>query len=449
MNKLKEVLDRQLSATQWTAGDTQRVLATIQNEEPKRKKRPSIVLMAAIVTILLTTTVVLAEAQWGVLDWLFPSSTQPTVPIRTAHPVVLAGEGPEAVQIRPLEAVTDGYGLYLSVLCTPENKNTLLLNASLDPNRDPVSQIGIEGAPGGETIAAWARAQGYTAIRAIHLFSDAQAERNAQQETFDSRVSAAMRWMDDGSSVIMLAGSWLDGDAVYSLHYAVIPYEFQENDPPADGAWVLSTRFDSWETGDVSFTMQERGEQSIRILASYKPANQDAADPIQIQRVDLLQSPLASYFSVTYTLQGNADHGDMLPIFGPAMQADDSGAFRWPRLYMHGRKAQQLPDGRLEYTYFCTREIHDLPAAFELGGGSLFGTEQPAALSPRLAGSAGPVKETIHSQKKPLRPCRRRGSIGKIPGSRLNDPGIQSIDKVDALPWKACKQSFHRNINSL
>ena len=57
-----------------------------------------------------------------------------------------------------------------------------------------------------------------------------------------------------------------------------------------------------------------------------------------------------------------------MPIFASSMRLDGSGPLSWPNLLMHGRKKQQLPDGEIEYAYYCTRTINYLPDEFEVGG---------------------------------------------------------------------------------
>lgn len=381
MNDLKKLLDRQLSMTQWTADNTQNVLSSIRKEEPEMKRAFPAALVAALLLIILTTAAVLAETQWGVLDWLFPSSARP-VPIETAVPTVLEANGPESIAICLSEAVSDGYGLYVSVLCTPQEENTLLLNASLDPNRHLANEIGAASASDDQTIAAWARAQGFTAIRSVHLFSDAHSETASKQETFDSRVSAAMRLLDDGSSLILLAGSDLPGDGPYELTYTTIPYIAHETDESPVPVWTLSEKTTDQQTGTLRFGIQKNEAKNIRRLASYLPDEDQPDGPLQIRRAELLQSPFASYFLVAYTVREDMEHVEMLPVFGPSMPSDGSQPFSWPDLFMHGRKAQRLADGAMEYTYFCPRKINYLPDAFEIGGAFGLTPDAWTALSP-------------------------------------------------------------------
>ena len=364
MNKLKESLDHRLSMTQWTADNTQKVLSKIRKEDCEMKKTVSTIFIAAIIMIIVTTTVVLAETQWGVLNWIFDSSTSPTAPIETVAPTVLENTGPEGVTVYPMEAVSDGYGLYLSVVCTPKDKSTLLLNAAFDPNQDFASDIGVDPAYDGQTIAEWAKTQGYSSISSIHLFSNAYS---VKLETFDSSVSATMRLLDDGSSLIMLAGSCLEGDDTYELSYEVIPYIASKGELPTQTAWMLSTPSE-FAFGTIRFTIQKREGQSAKKLASYEPVEKDTAGSVRIKRVDLLQSQFASYILVTYTLMSDQNQEEMMPIFASSMQLDGNGPLSWPNLLMHGRKKQQLPDGEMEYAYYYTRTINYLPDEFEVQG---------------------------------------------------------------------------------
>lgn len=373
MNELKKALDRRLSMTQWTAGDTSSVLSAIRKKEPEMKKHLPAALIAAMVFLILTAATVLAESRWGVLDWLLSSPSQPETPIETVSPTVLAEKGLEKVSVRPVEAASDGFGLYLSVECRPQEENALLLNASLDPNSNFAQEIGIHSAPAGQTIAAWAKEQGFTSLYSIHIFSDFYSASASRLETFDSRVSAAMRFQDGGSSLVMLAGGCLEGRP-YELSYTLIPYV------AGDTGWVLSGSSSTHETGTIRFSVPDAPAQNIQTLASYRPADGVDGSPIQIQRVDLLQSPLASYFAVTYTLQDGAAQAALSPIFSPAMPTDGAGAFSWPDLYMQGRSESLLPDGALAYTYFCTRNFHYPPNEFELDGAYGFGVSQEASL---------------------------------------------------------------------
>ena len=355
MNKIKDALDHRVSKVQWSETDTQSVLNRIR-EEDGRKRLP-LARLAVLACMLLAAASVYAERQWGVLDWLLRDAALPETPIETLRPRLLENKGPAAVTVQPMEAVSDGYGLYLSVLCTPAEKNTLLLNASLTPDQSLAEEIGVQADHSGQTVAEWAATHGYTSIKRIHVFSDAWT---SALDTFDSSVSAAMRLTEDGGSLIMLAGGCRSEG--YELTYSFIPYVASVPGPNKKSAWTLSARAEDICYGTIRFDGIERAAQSAKVLASYVPERQDADEPIRIEGVDLLQSPLASYCLVRYQVPSGEK---LLPIFAPSMETD---AFSWPDISMHGRSEQTGANGTAELLYFRTVTIRDLPDAFELGG---------------------------------------------------------------------------------
>lgn len=355
MNKIKDALDCRVSGVRWTEADTRSVMKRIR-EKDGRKRLP-LARLAVLVCMLLAAASVYAERQWGVLEWLLRDAALPETPIETLQPRLLKSSGPDAVTVQPMEAVSDGYGLYLSVLCTPTEKNTLLLNASLTPDQSLAEELGVQADYGGQTVGEWAEAHGYTSVKRVHVFSDAWT---SEQDTFDSSVSAAMRLTEDGGSLIMLAGGCRSGG--YELTYTVIPYVASAAEQNKKSAWTLSTRAEDIRYGTICFDGMERAAQSARVLASYLPERQNADEPIRIEGVDLLQSPLASYCLVRYRVPSGEK---LLPIFAPSMETD---AFTWPDISMHGRSEQTGADGTAELLYFRTITIQDLPDAFELGG---------------------------------------------------------------------------------
>lgn len=355
MNKIKDALDRRVSKVQWREADTQIVLNRIR-EKDGRKRFP-LARLAVLACMLLAAASVYAERQWGVLDWLLRDAALPETPIETLRPRLLKSSGSAAAAVQPMEAVSDGYGLYLSVLCTPTEKNTLLLNASLTPDQSLAEEIGVQADYSGQTVAEWAQTHGYTSIKRIHVFSDAWT---SEQDTFDSGVSAAMRLTEDGGSLIMLAGG-CRGEG-YELTYTVIPYVASAAGQNEKSAWTLSRRAEDISYGAVRFDGMERTAQNAKVLASYLPERQDADGAIRIEGVDLLQSPLACYCLVRYRVPSGEK---LLPIFAPSMETD---AFTWPDISMHGRGEREKADGTAELLYFRTVAIRDLPDAFELTG---------------------------------------------------------------------------------
>jgi len=377
MNDLKETLDHHLSTTQWTEENTENVLLKIKRDGSGRKKAIPGAMIAAIILLLFTMATVVADSKWGVLDWLSSFSDQPTAPIETARPALWDEKTTGQAIVMPVEAVTDGYGMYVSVLCTPAEPDTLLLNPSLNPNLDTVEKMGI---PGDQTIAAWAKDQGIGAIQQIYIFSAAP-----QLASFDARVSASMRLTEDGSSLIMLAGSNTEKDEFYDLTYRILPYVLSETDDPSGEEWVLAENFSipipQEQIGTLRFSVTGGEVKDAKILASYRPEEIDPASFIQIQRVDLVRSTLADYYDVTYTLPKGENHDEWMPVFG--ISAEEREAFAYSALLMHGRRERILPDGSMEYSYICRTVIHDLPDAIGISG--IAGWNIDSSLNHRVA----------------------------------------------------------------
>lgn len=341
-NNMKKELNRYLSETAWTPTDTQNVLKAIR----RRKTRVRLPVLAAAVLgmALLAAFSVMAENRWGVLDWLLRPPEARPLPIQTAKPILIDDTGHAVAEIQPLEAVTDGYGLYLSAACVPKQPGTLLLNASLNPNTSPVSEIGVLSAPADMTIAEWAQNEGYSSLYSVLLYSsyfDALG-------TFDSRQAGRMSLREDGASVITLAGGYQGTDQAYALSYYIAPYA-----RAVDGAWEEPHDGGVEPSAVLHFRVEDIKKLDAEEVAVYVPVGENPSEKLHVEKLTLLRSPLASYFAVCYTDEGTSRGGYTEALFGLT-------ELPYPDVLIHGRQARQLPDGTQRALYFCTRE---LPAA--------------------------------------------------------------------------------------
>ena len=132
--------------------NTENVLQRIREEEHLTKKRIPTALSVAIILLLILAVTALAESKWGLIQWFSGNNT--TEAISTTKPeIVQQTECPQATFLLT-EAVSDGYGLYIDVLCIPKESQILLLNASVDPNETAVGDIGIDSDDSQKTVGS-------------------------------------------------------------------------------------------------------------------------------------------------------------------------------------------------------------------------------------------------------------------------------------------------------
>ena len=112
------------------------------------REKHRILVPAIVIAIMMMLGIGIAASNghWGVFNWLSENRSQE---INTDQPFMIEGETPflppvdtDHVTITVREAQSDGYGLYLSVVFTPKEKDALAFNWGINPFQDgPVSCV--------------------------------------------------------------------------------------------------------------------------------------------------------------------------------------------------------------------------------------------------------------------------------------------------------------------
>ena len=170
----QEALNRSLSGLQNNPYLVQKIITGTKEKVHKRKKLSSSAIIAfvlvGIMASAMATGIAINGKPWGVLNWIFeaqpnstavtatqkiysdseqilqeatasPSETEAIIPMEVA---AISTESCEfdfaTLSIR--EAVTDGYGIYLSIAAVPSTPDTLLLDWSINPFESSPEIIG-------------------------------------------------------------------------------------------------------------------------------------------------------------------------------------------------------------------------------------------------------------------------------------------------------------------
>ena len=308
----------------------------------------ALVLMLGI-GIAMAITAINGSSRWGVSDWLTENrshgseSTVPPVLIETAplpEPV-----DTEYVTITVREAVNDGYGLYLAVAFTPKEEDTLVLNVSVNPFKDGPETIGLVPDEKNQTIARWAERHGYRRFIRVMLMSmrpefdaipkelvdgdevaawmeehDMPFKRDtdgsvifaqvSESAEFDSYMNRKMLVEEDGTTLVMAAGSSLKGQEEYPLSWSAVPYKINENGTWAWGYSEPQVDMTKWTQGTIPLHIPENSGGTTAVLARYEGTVPSLANPGETVpvTVSMIRTELNDYIQIRCADQGRVFH---------------------------------------------------------------------------------------------------------------------------------------------
>ena len=323
----------------------QRIAAVAKGEKPVKKKFAAFPAVVTMVILLTLTAGIAAEAiGWNVLEWLsIPAdNVQDTVFPETtgdvSHPVA---------DVHIHEAVSDGYGVYMSVVCKPKEENVLLLNASVNP-RDDADAIGLVPDYPRQTIGAWADRHGYS-IYDVRLYTVAAYPDLMNNAGFDSMLGQMQR-NEDGSIVIMMAGGSVPLPRDYQLNYIITPYEKQLN-----GLWQV----DEWAAMDeqrsIRFSIDVPETAEAEVIAEYAVSPQTPTQHINLTGCRLLRTPLMTYAEFTYTFK-DAAIGQMERPDKDHFYPHGYDLMNWD-VRMELISTETLADGTTQFCYVTTAQL--------------------------------------------------------------------------------------------
>ena len=336
----QEALNRSLSGLQNNPYLVQKIITGTKEKVHKRKKLSSSAIIAfvlvGIIASAMATGIAINGKPWGVLNWIFeaqpnstavtatqkiysdseqilqeatasPSETEAIIPMEVA---AISTESCEfdfaTLSIR--EAVTDGYGIYLSVAAVPSNPDILLLDWSINPFESSPERIGRVSDDPDQTIAEWAVNHGYNQLIRLSIGSPSPepythgrlvssekydpnptiADKQIVQSDgwlndlvsngsgFDSYINQQMVLEEDGTSLIMIAGGFTN-QKEYEIACFMMPWRMTK-DGKEDPADYDSPGFDpkepiydmdNRERGILSFSFPDKPLVSATVLAEY------------------------------------------------------------------------------------------------------------------------------------------------------------------------------------
>lgn len=336
----QEALNRSLSGLQNNPYLVQKVITGTKEKVYKRKKysRSAILafILVGIMASAMATGIAINGKPWGVLNWIFeaqpnnaavtatqsiypdseqvlqeatasPSETEAIIPMEVA---AISTESCEldfaTLSIR--EAVTDGYGIYLSIAAVPSNPDILLLDWSINPFESSPEIIGQVSDFPNQTLAEWAVNHQYKQLIRLSIGSPlpepythgrlvsseeydpdpAIADKQTVQSDgwsynmvsngsgFDSYINRQMVLEEDGTSLIMIAGGFTN-QKEYEIACFLMPWRTTEDgkeDPvdynspgldPQEPIYDMENR----ERGMLSFAFPDNPTVSSTVLAEY------------------------------------------------------------------------------------------------------------------------------------------------------------------------------------
>ena len=349
--RMHHAIDTRLSSLADDPFLAQRIAARAKGDLPMKKKFAAFPAFVAIILLLTLTAAVAVEVlDWHVLDWLTPAwnnSYDPTAPVvtgDTSHPVA---------DVQIVEAVSDGYGVYLSVLCTPKEENVLLLNAFTTPS-DDAAAIGITPDYPRQSIGAWADTHGYT-LYEVRLHTISVNPDLTNNTGFDS-ATGDMQRTSDGSTIIMMGGGSAPLADTYQLNYTIVPYTQR-----IKGLWETDDAA-ATDTHTIAFTVDVPQTPAADVIAAYTISTDTPAQHINLIRCQLLRTPLAAYVEYVYTIRDDA-------IAQAERLGNDSFNLIHPQLLFSANglticSRETRPDGGLQF-----RILRSIPLPAEIPDG--------------------------------------------------------------------------------
>ena len=336
----QEALNRSLSGLQNNPYLAQKVITITKEKAYKRKKFSSSAILACVLVGILAsamaTGIAINGKPWGVLNWIFEAQPNSTAVTATqsiySNPEQVSQEtttSPSETEVMiPMEvtaistksceldfatlsireAVTDGYGIYLSIAAVPSNPDILLLDWSVNPFESSPEIIGRVPDYPNQTLAEWAVNHGYTQLIRLSIGSPlpepytygrkvsseeydpnpANADKQIVQTDgwsddlvsngsgFDSFINRKMLLEEDGTSLIMIAGGFTD-QKEYEIACFMMPWRMTEdgkenpvdyNSPGLDPNEPIYD-MDNREKGILSFAFPANSMVNSTVLAEY------------------------------------------------------------------------------------------------------------------------------------------------------------------------------------
>lgn len=397
---MKQAEDFRGAFGQAESGFEKTVRHTLDELLLQEKKRPAVrrprVLVPVIAALLVMALGIgiAAGGRWGVLDWLRENrpageTTAVPAPDETERPFAEPVDS-EYMTVTVREVRTDGYGLYLSVAFTPKEEGVLVYNWGLNPFRDGPEAMGIEPDEQGQTLMKWAMAHGYhkliraalfsrhitfpegtNSIEAMEAYLQEQGipyriekdgvlvtDRVADGEGIDSVANNKAVLEEDGSTLVMAAGGWVNGKEEYNLLWTAVPLRMKENGDPWSSR-ENDVDMNHWSQGTIPLRIPAVTAEP-RILAEYAGQAPAKADPERTfpVTVQLLRTDLNDYYVIR---SGDPDRNFLYPFLYPEDRdvPGTAGVDRFAGSGIYSLSAQE-EDGQLRFTVAC-RLPEDLP----------------------------------------------------------------------------------------
>ena len=302
---VRRKLDSELSALRTSPMQRESLYATATGGI-KVKKKLTVGLVLALILFLTTLTALAMELSGtGVLDWLYRREREQKM--NTTIPIAKGVTEHRAASLELREAITDGYGVYLSLAVTPKEEGTLFLSNRINPYWHTAAELGLTTDDPEQSIAEWAAANGYHQMKEIRLYGaytvneDGSTTSENQFVVYGNPVYVE----SDGTMVFMLAGENKGEGHVYKLCYRVLTYPDEEtyhqsyDDPVLENAIV---EYDDYEERVITFKVDTPQGMEAEVLAEYlpDPEHEQSSEFPQVTGLRILRTPLSAYYDVTY-----------------------------------------------------------------------------------------------------------------------------------------------------
>ena len=358
---VRRKLDSELSALRTSPMQRESLYATATGGI-KVKKKLTVGLVFALILFLTTLTALAMELSGtGVLDWLYRREREQKM--NTTIPIAKGVTEHRAASLELREAITDGYGVYLSLAVTPKEEGTLFLSNRINPYWHTAAELGLTTDDPEQTVAEWAAANGYHQMKEIRLYGaytvneDGSTTSENQFVVYGNPVYVE----SDGTMVFMLAGENKGEGHVYKLCYRILTYPEPEPNEQM-GNYVemrkMIAEYDDYEERVITFTVDTPQGMEAELIAEYlpDPGHKQSSEFPQVTGVRILRTPLSAYFDVAYVKpvpgeQRRYYFGE--PTFHVTPLYD--GTVR-----MFGRYTETLPDGSTQFHELHSSCLPDL-----------------------------------------------------------------------------------------
>ncbi len=270
------------------------------------KKKLTVGLVFALILFLTTLTALAMELSGtGVLDWLYRREREQKM--NTTIPIAKGVTEHRAASLELREAITDGYGVYLSLAVTPKEEGTLFLSNRINPYWHTAAELGLTTDDPEQTVAEWAAANGYHQMKEIRLYGAYTVNEDGSTTSENHFVvyGNPVYVESDGTMVFMLAGENKGEGHVYKLCYRILTYPEPEPNEQM-GNYVemrkMIAEYDDYEERVITFTVDTPQGMEAEVLAEYlpDPEHEQSSEFPQVTGLRILRTPLSAYYDVTY-----------------------------------------------------------------------------------------------------------------------------------------------------